>query len=701
MRRALLAVCLTAGAGLAVAGAVPGGAAPAPGTPPVTFGVPRIVDPIHSYGEPDIKVAPDGEIYVSGPAGTGVQRSIWNASVDGGNSFRLVKAAPSGVPESVLDPSGLVPTKSTLGPGGGDTDIAIARNGTTYFTDLYGLACFTAGVTHNGGASVDSSPLGCSHPPGDRQWLGLYDPAPADHSISAYRGPTPLAYLSYNSVINGDNVDMSTNGIEYTTNAGSFGTDGVHSGTDANIAVDQHTGDVLAVTATGSNAGAFGLALGVGVPSSTGQLSFHYDQAATGLAGSPGVLFPTITEDTHRDLYIVWIDSATYQTYYTWAPPDAAGTDWTRWAPPVQLSHAPSGTSVFSWAQAGGPGLLDVAWYGTRATPSQLGPNGPSAQDGQAWNVIFDQVDHANSPHPHAVEVVATPHPMHYGDICLLGTGCITAEGNRNLADFFELAIDGAGRARIVYDDTSNNLLQAGLGATNGSLDHSGADVVSVLTQSTGLSAWTGKPLAPRAGTAPVAGITQRPGGALFPPLGGTAVPAADVTTVHLARTGATLTITVHTAGGPLSQVAQAVREPFATLVVRWQLGNTLYHAAVQSDAAGALVRYYAGRTQTTDLCSVSACDPHVFDYVGPPSPNAVSVPGKVATSAGGTTYTLAVPLSVMGRPGPGSLLEEVTAFVTSNARPDLVPVSTAEAFLDEVPVELDATRSFNFRLGR
>src|SRR5438128_2699006 len=46
-------------------------------TPP-GFGSPTVVDPTHAYGEPDVKIAPNGDVHDSGPWGTGTQRSIWN-----------------------------------------------------------------------------------------------------------------------------------------------------------------------------------------------------------------------------------------------------------------------------------------------------------------------------------------------------------------------------------------------------------------------------------------------------------------------------------------------------------------------------------------------------------------------------------------------------------------------------------------------
>src|SRR4051794_31870003 len=142
----------------------------------ISFGVPRIVDPIHTYGEPDIRVAPNGTVYVSGPQGTGVQRSIWNASYDNGNSYRL---APDHKTNSA-PASAQQPTKSTMGPGGGDTELAVDRHNNVYYADLYALACFTTAYSHDNGKTVQSTPLGCASPGADRQWMAIFDPATSD-----------------------------------------------------------------------------------------------------------------------------------------------------------------------------------------------------------------------------------------------------------------------------------------------------------------------------------------------------------------------------------------------------------------------------------------------------------------------------------------------------------------------------------------
>src|SRR5207245_7050203 len=112
-----------------------------------SFGVPRVVDPIHVYGEPNLEVNPrSGAVHATGPQGTGTQRSIWNVSVDGGDSYRIVQNVPNGT-----YPSGVIPTKSLIAPGGGDTEIQIAQSGQTFFNDLAALVCFSAITTKDDG----------------------------------------------------------------------------------------------------------------------------------------------------------------------------------------------------------------------------------------------------------------------------------------------------------------------------------------------------------------------------------------------------------------------------------------------------------------------------------------------------------------------------------------------------------------------
>ncbi len=687
-------IALTA---LPVVGLAVGAAALAPptvaATPTATpsFGVPRIVDPLHVYGEPNLEVNPKtGAVHATGPQGTGTQRSIWNVSVDGGDSYRIVQNLPANSDRAAV--TGALPTKSALGPGGGDTEVKISHNGRTWFNDLAALASFTSVTTTDDGKTTSvANPLAIPKPVGDRQWMALFDPQPSDHTVSPYKGKVPLNYMEYADQVNGDDVAMSTDGVDYSKSAGIYANDGTHDPNHGVPLVDQHTGRFLGMTT--NTRGGNDLALVVGVPAADGTLTYHYNPIASGLPGSPETLFPVLAQDGARNLYAVWVENKTYNVYYSWAPA-GADNEWKRWSAPRQVSKAPANVNVFPWVAAGkAPGIIDVAWYGTKSTLNQLGKSGPSAKLGQTWDLFFSQLDHADSAAPHAVQVKAAPHPMHYNDICLLGTACITGQGNRNQADFFKLVVDPLnGRARIIYTDSSNRLSQAA--GTDTAADHQGAALDTVVTQNTGLNANTGQRLTPYESTAPVSAITDPAGDALFKPLGGTKVPGADILSVKVARKGTDLQLTVRTAGA-LQGAAVAAGTPTAQIVVRWQMGDVLYFAAAEASAAGG-VSYYGGKTDAVDLCSVSGCKPNYLTYNAAPAPGVSSGSG----SSDGNLYVIRVPLAAVGNPTGSSLLEEMMAFVTASPQAGVVPQNNGADFLDIAPLQLEGTKTFNARLG-
>ncbi len=679
-----LPVLLAAGA---AALAQPSVAAP---TSAPSFGVPRIVDPIHVYGEPNLEVNPrTGAVHATGPQGTGTQRSIWNISVDGGDSYRIVQNLPANNDRAVL--TGALPTKSAMGPGGGDTEIKISRDGRAWFNDLAALASFTSVTTTDDGATTSiANPLGIPKPVGDRQWMALFDPQPSDRTISPYTGKVPLNYMEYADQLNGDEVAMSVDGINYDKSAGIFANDGIHQPNHGVPLVDQHTGRFLGMTSDGKSNS---LALVVGVPKADGTLTYHYNSMVRDLPGSPETLFPVLAQDGARTLYAVWIDDKTYNVWYSWALP-GKDNEWKNWHAPVKVNRPPANVNVFPWIAAGkAPGIVNIAWYGTNQTLKQLGSSGPSAKKGQTWDLWFTQIDHASSNKPRMVQVKAAPHPMHYNDICLLGTACITGQGNRNQADFFKMTINPRnGRAMIIYTDSSNRLSQAG--GTDTAADHQGAALDTVVTQNTGLSALTGKSLKPYESTAPVSSIEDPARDALFKPLGGVPVAGADIRSVKVQKQGSDIVFTVKTAGD-LASAAVAAGTPNAQVVVRWQMGDTLYFAAADASASGQ-VAYYGGKTDSVDLCSVSGCKPNYLTYNAAPAPGVVAGKG----SSDGNKHVIRIPLSAVGNPGSKSLLESVMAFVTASPQAGVVPQNNGTDFLDIAPLQLEGTKTFNARFG-
>src|SRR5437867_3756184 len=258
-------------------------------TSAIAFGVPTVVDPIHTNGEPDIGIDVQGRVFVSGPTGTGTQRSTWFGSVDGGQTFRVM--AQRRPPDAIIG----IPAP---GPGGGDTDINFDRSGKQYFADLYALACLRVAVTGpvNSGATDQEGFLGCgpTSPGADRQWLAVYDP-PAKPTQSAYIGPTPLIYLEFNNIVGpgpngGAQWNKSTDGLTFVnatadeTPSTGPGIGYSPFGPDGYPAIDQLTGKVFqAAGCTMANGcTSNGIFLNIGTPDASGTLHFLDTNGAGG-----------------------------------------------------------------------------------------------------------------------------------------------------------------------------------------------------------------------------------------------------------------------------------------------------------------------------------------------------------------------------------------------------------------------------------
>jgi hypothetical protein len=700
----------------------------------IGFEVPSVVDPIHVFGEPDVGVDPLGRVFSSGPTGTGTQRSVWEGSVDGGHTYRVITpGVPPSAIQGIVDP-----------PGGGDTDINFDRNAKQYFADLYALACLRVATTSDGGATVADNFLpvggGCGTTPGaDRQWLAVYDPPPGIPHQSAYIGPTPLVYLEYNNLVGpgpngGAQWNKSTDGLSYTNALTDVppGTQAVYSpfGPDGYPAIDQQTGKVLQAAGFANGDGTYNLLLNIGTPDATGNLRFldhPTPQTAPGpnfaalihiadnLPGSPDVLFNVSSMDAARNLFVVWAIGpsnnapAGRQVFVSAA---SAASGWTNWTAPVQVSDGLTGTgdavNVFPWIKAGGPGRADAVWYGSDKSVD------PSSQSNQSWNVFMaqtvfptDRSGAITGAAPSVSLVKVTPHPMHYNDICLQGSACISSQGNRNLADFFDITIDRSGAAEIVYDDTSNGLIQPGFAPQNQQLvDHAGAPLVSVARQSSGTGLFGTSVSGPS--NTPVGGLSDPSGDALYPVIGGSSVRGMDIvgTSMNLSANGGTLNVSTNVVDlrNPAQTAAAINGTAFLQYIVRWQMGNTIYYAGMSNTAANA-PSFYAGKAQSVDLCSISACFPHVLTYNEPNAPpptvsgalegGTVTCPPSPSAS-NPCSITVQVNVGDVGSPNANSLLEEVGSYAFAASHPQNV-TTNAQAEADNVPLQIDGACCYNF----
>jgi hypothetical protein len=690
----------------------------------IAFQVPTVVDPIHTNGEPDIAIDPQRRVFVSGPTGTGTQRSTWFGSVDGGQTFRIM---------AQITPPTAIQGIRAPGPGGGDTDINFDRSGKQYFADLYALACLRVAVTGptNSGASDQENfyPGGCAGIPGaDRQWLAVWDPSGSVQS--AYTGPFPLIYMEYNNLVNGAQWVRSTDGLSYVPapldplTYAPFGADGYPQ-------IDQLTGDVFQAAGNANGDGTFSLLLNIGTPGPTGDLTFldapggsgTLIHIADGLPGSPDTLFPVLSMDSNRDLFAVWaVSSGTPGQRQVFVSAASHTSGWTKWSPAVQVSDASTLTgdavNVFPWIKAG-TGIADAVWYGSDKSVD------PSSQSGQSWNVFLSQVSYNASTGALAkgAPVKVSPHPMHYDDICLQGSACITSQGNRNLADFFVVTVDASGAAEVVYDDTSNGLAQPGF--TPGTLilnggkpiqliDHKGAGVITVARQSAGTGVFGGAVSGPS--SAPVSGLTDPAGDALFPVIGGSNQRGMDIrlSQLQLSPDGHTLNVFMQVVdlSNPALTAARLAGATNLQYVTRWLMRtptatgfqSTMYYAAMENSVTNQL-SFYAGAAQSIDLCSVSACFPHVLTYPEPgvgPTFTGKTESGTVTCPASPSaenpcTLTIRVNVADVGGPTATSLLEEVGGYALSATLQEGAETNaTAES--DTVPLEIDGVCCYNFQ---
>ena len=720
---------------------------------PITFSTPNVMDPMESVGEPTIVHSPakDNTVYASGPWGTGTQRSIWNASADLGETFRLVQqCAPfSGfVSTECLPPSAVTGTANP--PGGGDTDQRLDSSGKDYFVDLWALACTRVAETADHGATANQNAYGCqsatpactatSVPPcrpegADRQGLAVYDPKLTGVTTTAPDASlAPLIYQEYNHCIevstgNGCSYwTKSSDGVNYSVannNAGNYGADGYPS-------IDQVTGDVFEP----SNG-----KLNIGVPDASGNLKFLDDTGGNAIgtalinyAGSVGAsdtLFAVSSLDLGRNLHITWTNSSrqVFTTVASWK------TNWKTFAPPVQISQAPSNTNVFPWVVAGAPGRSDSVWYGASD------PGDPSTNSGQAWYVYMSQViwpvDSSGAvtlAAPTHGMVQVSPHPAHYDSICLTGTGCITSQGDRNLADFFTVILDHTGAAEVEYDDTSNALIQNAFTPAAGLADHPGAPVVTIARQDSGLGLF-GTTVSPRPNeplATPSTGQADPGGDALYPVIANSTNNAANqpaldfvnnsatgglANQLSLSSDNSTLTVKMSLAdlsAAAISSAASAVTGAvYLQYVTRWiqcgaypgvgSAGNCpIYYAMAETQVVGGQpgpFTFFAGAANSVDLCSVSACDPHVEVYPDATALNGAgtqtggfSVPGTVTNGV----ISIPVPTANIGQPTRSTVLEEVGSYSFGSAYlQSQITNNMAEA--DELPLEIDGVCCFNF----
>jgi hypothetical protein len=201
----------------------------------------------------------------------------------------------------------------------------------------------------------------------------------------------------------------------------------------------------------------------------------------------------------------------------------------------------------------------------------------------------------------------------------------------------------------------------------------------------------------------PVTGMGDHKADALYPVIGGKDVPGMDIlhSSMSLSTRTHILTVTMKVANlkSPSATAGRISGTQLLEYVTRWQKGNTLFYAGMSETPSGSR-SFYAGKTSSVDLCSVSACFPHVLIYAesgngGRAEKGKVSCPAKPSPRKP-CTLTIHVAIKDVGSPKSSSVLQEVGAYAFAASHPQ-GGTTNAQAQADSVPLEIDGTCCYDF----
>jgi len=427
-------VLVTAGAALGSTVLASGGG----GTAGTGFTAPVEIPQSGGLGEPSLAQDQSGRLIVTAPQSlgniSGGGSPVWT-STSGGASWSG-PVHPTGDPVS-----------------GGDTDLAVDSAGDIFQADLW-LGNSAMAVSTDHGASFVANEYGHTQPGDDRPWLAysakdnalymVYDGVDAVHVAKSAPLVAPQA-----GVLLAQDVPVIA---ESAVSVG-IGISGVSAPVrqcvcpPGGIAVDPSSGSVY-VTYSKQNGGADGGGVGVARSDDGGLTWTNMSIPGTGSTGSAFDVewnFAPVKVDSNGTVYVAWGEGRNISSgvanggvviKYAYSTDKGA-----HWSAPVTLSTS-SGTATFPTLDVVSPGVIDVAWYGTSATGD---PNTVPAS--ASWDVDETQVTAANTASPAFTPQTAVSG-IHSGCIQTGGTaGC----SDRSLLDFFQLVVDGAGKANVIY----------------------------------------------------------------------------------------------------------------------------------------------------------------------------------------------------------------------------------------------------------
>ncbi|MHB8717718.1 MAG: hypothetical protein ACYDAC_02345 [Candidatus Dormibacteria bacterium] len=634
-----------------------------------------VADPFRLGTEPTINISPDGTVYTGPIFGFSTTQSFVMRSDDGAQTFNTLGVPGVGKPNEC--------------PGGGDEDLATDPNNNLYFLDLGGAPVVPASVSPDHGNTFVGNCVANqdANKPNyfpDRQWLstdtknGLEYFIWRDGLVSTTTPTDPVAGPVYGEYIETAPLaggPASASQLVFTDLCKNPAGVGIPCISDLSIAGNAITDN----SAASPHYGTTYLAMSRGSGVSLAIINPTATPAVTEVTTAPGagnVLFPTVAVDRAGNIYEAYVDSSTYQVMFTRSI-DGGAT----WSKPIVVNGAPAAVTVMPWIVAGDPGRVDIVYYGSPATAAPTTNSGP-------WNVYLAQDLNAASATPSFADwtqAQVSDRPNHVEPVCLSGLGCTTNTGpggDRELGDFFKVALDSSGRAVISFADGNNKV-----GAEVASGAQAAPSFTGVLRQATGpsLYASVGNVPAIALPTSTVSVPSSHTNHIPFASPAGPGPSDGALTLLSSTTSNDGTNLHIHLVVKNLDTTA-AVTPPAlatATYLTRWWYGGQIYDAAAELN--GGQWRFFAGQ-------AAPVTDGLAIKYAYYPSTTAIT--GTVVTGSSGT-IDLTVPVTAVGSPAASDTLYSVTSYALTHASPTAPTPPTASNFTD-FPQVADVLPAYN-----
>lgn len=393
-------------------------------------------------GEPSNRVDFRGNGYVSGIRGVPAGVDLWFFDLAPASATfdpQLRNPAYRGQPDAFP----LDEVADVGADGGGDVDLAVGfanpTNPASTVPNLTAVSLVAANISssrsQDRGLTFVKDPAASAIPADDRQWLEALG---GDVEFLLYRAPIPATGLFVQTSLDG--------GFSYPVTS----TVSVSGTTPGYVAVDQaiNAQNKHFVYAGHSNSSAMFVSRAEFDSASPAPMLFR--RFTVDNTTSHRHLFDVVKVGQDGTVYACWSDD---QNVYLSHSTDHGQT----WATKVQVNDPgfmvsdrfglaqTVKTNLFPWCAAGGAGRVDVVWYGTTEAANN---------DNADWNVFFAQTLNATADSPAFQQVKASDHFIHAGNI---SEGGLTGTANRNLLDYFQVALDPQGAAFVAFTDDHND----------------------------------------------------------------------------------------------------------------------------------------------------------------------------------------------------------------------------------------------------